>query len=224
MDPTLPVHIRWQGKTVGPFTAEQLRELIPTGAVTPATEIALEPEGPWVRLDTVPLGGAVFPTVAFKTPAYERANTADSAPIDLRDVIAAAQRPASPTPPAAPAPPARPVSAEHDVPSLLRFNQTLDEKRGGYVLAPKPKRRSRRRRDYALLLLLVGVPLFLILFLNPVRDAWTRTHGLRFFGEGGTILTQVFLGNPYVAVWGIGGFIFFAGALTWIMYYVMDDY
>lgn len=223
MDPTLPVHLRWQGKVVGPFSAEQLRELIPTGAVTPESEVAPEPEGPWARLDTLPLGRLLWPAVNFKIPAYERANTADTPPIDLRDVIAAANGPASQTPPTPPAP-AQPVSAEHDVPSLLRANQAADEQRGHFTLAPKPRRRSRRRRDYAILLLVAGIPLFLLIFLHPVQDAWARTHGLRILGEGGAIFSQVLLGNPYVAVWGIGGFVFYACALGWILFFVMDDY
>lgn len=219
MDPTLPVYLRWQGKTVGPFTAEQLRELIPTGAVTPDTEIALEPEGPWVRLDSVPLGGAVFPTVAFKTPTYERANTADTAPIDLRDIIAAAQRPASSVPPAtsaSPAAQARPVSAEHDVPSLLRFNQTLDEQRGGYVLTPKPKRRSRRRRDFSTLIVGGGLLIYGFLFSQAMPSSTAMGLGL--------FLQLTLQNSPFFMLFATVCFAFYGSALYWIMYVVMDDY
>lgn len=222
MDPTLPVHLRWQGKVVGPFSAEQLRELIPTGAVTPASEISLEPEGPWVRLETVPLGGAVFPTVNFKTPTYERANTRDSAPIDLRDIITAAQRPAGAAPPPRPVP-TPPVSAEHDVPSLLRFNQAIDEKRGLFAIAPKIARRSRRRRDYFILLFGVGALIFVVLLCESVLAVSIQTMAARMPDQFWPILTQVLFHSP-ILLWGVASFTFYAVALTWLMYVLMDDY
>ncbi len=221
MDPTPTVFIRWQGKPTGPFSAEQLRELIASGAVTPATDSAPEPAGPWTRLDAGPLRSALFPSVTFKTPTYERTNTSASPTIDLHDVIAAAQRP---TPPSAlPLAPARPASAEHDVASLLLFNQAIEKKHGRFTLAPHRPRKSRRLRDYLVLLFGIGGLIFAILIVEAMFAVSMQTMASRMPDQFWPVFTKVLFHSPIMA-WGLACFTFYAAALTWLMFGLMDDY
>lgn len=222
MDSTPTVYIRWQGKPAGPFSAEQLRELLAGGTVTPATEAAPEPEGPWAPLEAGPLRGELFPSVAFKIPAYERTNTSASPAIDLRDVIAAAQAP-GPAAPVTPPAPGRPVSAEHDVASLLHFNRAIEQKHGLFTLEPVPVRRSRRRRDYFVLLTLIGSAIFTLLIIEAWFAVAMQTMAARMPGQFWAMFGQVLFHSPLLA-WGLACFCFFLGALTWLMFGLMDDY
>jgi hypothetical protein len=226
MEPSQFVLIRWQGKAVGPFSLEQLRELAAGGALTPATEVAPEAEGPWARIETLPLGAVLFPpppTVTFKVPDYERANRAATPPINLKDLIAAANRPlAAPPGGTAPAPPA-PTSAEHDVNSLLRFNYEIDRKRGHFKLPPLPARRSRRTRDYLVLLFGIGVLIFTVLGFEAVLAVSLQVMAAQMPDQFWPILNMVLFHSPIMA-WGLAAFFFYWVALTWLMFGLMDDY
>jgi hypothetical protein len=92
-----------------------------------------------------------------------------------------------------------PKSSEtSDVHAMLRDNLERENAAGLNDVTLPPKKRSRRKRDYWLMLL-------------PVNAffAW------RAFGPGASVVTLVY---------GIGGMAFFTAALTWVMWFVLDDY
>ena len=226
MEPPHPVLIRWQGKPVGPFSLEQLRELSASGAVTAATEVAPDTDGPWARLDTLPLGAVLFPpapTVAFKVPDYARANHAAQPPIDLNDLIAAANRPLAAPPGAAAPAPAAPASAPHDVHSVLKFNYELDRKRGHFKVPAVLARRSRRRRDYFLLLFGIGGLIFTVLAGEAVLAVSLQVMAAGMIDQFWPVLDMVLFHSPIMA-WGLAAFFFYAVALTWLMFGLMADY
>jgi len=228
MDSIPPVHIRWQDKIVGPFSVEQLRELAAGGGVTPATEVANDTAGPWARLDALPLGAVLFPpppAVAFRVQDYERANTGASPPLHLADIIAAANQPIGKRPAGvAPAPPApAAVSAEHDVRSLLRFNYEIDRRRGRFHLPPLRARPSRRRRDYLLLLAGGGGLILALLTAEAVVCVSVQTLAARMPDQFWPLLREVLFHSPMFA-FGAAMFSFYAVALGWLMFYVMDEH
>ena len=93
--PTL--FIRMQGKARGPFALEQLRELVAGGSITPDTEAAVNPEGPWGPLQSFPVRVLLFSQGApLKSSEFDRANLGTTPPVDHHALIAAANRPAIP--------------------------------------------------------------------------------------------------------------------------------
>ncbi len=91
-----------------------------------------------------------------------------------------------------------PTPQENDVHAMLRANLARADAAGLNDLAPPPKRRSRRKRDYFLVL----VPMNL------------------FFG-------YMALGpsaNAVSLVYGLAGIVVGTCGLTWVMWFVMDDY
>ena len=95
--------------------------------------------------------------------------------------------------------PATPLATpQNDVHALLRENHERATALGLNEVAPRPKRMSRRKRDY--FLLLIPVDAFL---------AYTA------FGPQANVMSLVY---------GLGGIIFFSLGLTWVMWFVMDDY
>ncbi len=99
----------------------------------------------------------------------------------------------------APAPrPPQAKAAENDVHGILRDNLDRANAAGLNDLAPKLRRRSRRKRDYWLLLLTVSAFLAFIVF-GPYA-------------------------NPMTKLYGLAGFVIFTLGLTWVMWFVMDDY
>lgn len=220
MNPNQTVHIRWQGKPVGPFSLEQLRELAASNAITPATEVAAETAGPWARIETLPLNTTLF-SAAANRPNFHRANTNSSPPINLHDIIAAANR-SAPTS-SQPIAPSKPISAEHDVSALLQFNHEIEKKRGLFTLAPKVARKSRRGRDYRRLLFGVGALIFMILSFEAVLAVSLQTMAARMPDQFWPILWQVLFHSPILA-WGVAMFAFYAIALGWLMFGLMDDY
>jgi len=97
-------------------------------------------------------------------------------------------------------PPARPAEppAENEVHEILRANLERAKEDGLDELILRPKRLSRRKQDYWLLLI-GGNVLFAGLVLLMAKN----------------IVSLVFGGS---------GMIFYSLALTWIMWFVMDDY
>jgi hypothetical protein len=91
-----------------------------------------------------------------------------------------------------------PVNRDNEVHGMLRDNLAQADAAGLNTLAPKPKRRSRRKRDFWLLL--IPVDLFLLFMA---------------FGPHTTVITFVY---------GIGGLGLYTAALTWVMWFVIDDY
>jgi len=100
-------------------------------------------------------------------------------------------------------PPARPpgptpVAPINDVQALLRDDAARVQATGINELAPLPRRRSRRTRDYWLLVLSLNAFFGLVAF-GPYR-------------------------NPMTLTYGIAGMIIVTLGLTWVMWFVMDDY
>lgn len=89
-------------------------------------------------------------------------------------------------------------SADHDVYALRRQIREREQAAGLDNLVTRPKRRSRRRRDYWLLLLASNV----------------------VFGT----LALLGRGNPAVFISGLAGAIILSIGLTWVMWFIMDDY
>ncbi|MDB6127291.1 MAG: hypothetical protein JWM35_1187 [Verrucomicrobia bacterium] len=138
----------------------------------------------------------------FKPTEFERTNRSldeeDSiAPIDVRDLFkasTAARPPASAKPPAAPS---APTPAANDVHAILESNLKHANEAGENEVSLRPKPPSRRKRDYWLLL--VASNLFFIVCMAVARNI-----GASVFGGAGMILVSI--------------------GLTWVMWFVMDDY
>lgn len=226
MEPSQSVLIRWQGRIVGPFSLEQLRELTAGGAVTPATEVAPDTGGPWARIETLPLGNVLFPpppTVTFKVRDYERANRNTSPPITLEDIIAAANKhaPAKPASPVPTSPAPVVASAEHDVNSLLRFNYEIDRRRGHFKLPALLASPSRRRRDYFMLLAGGGALIFAVLVAEAFIGVQVQVLAAQMPDQLWPIFRQVLFHSPLMA-FGLAMFSFYVVALGWLMFFVMD--
>jgi hypothetical protein len=86
-----------------------------------------------------------------------------------------------------------------DVHEILRDNLARAQAAGLNDLTPTPTRRSRRRRDYWFLLITANL----------------------FFG---LIAVRSGPGAPIVFVSALAGMAIVSSALTWVMWFVMDDY
>ena len=86
----------------------------------------------------------------------------------------------------------------NDVHAILADNLARANAAGLNTLAPKPKRRSRRTRDY----FLVMIPLNAFLGFAAVGP----------------------YANAVTFVYGLAGMILFSIALTWVMFFIVDDY
>lgn len=87
---------------------------------------------------------------------------------------------------------------KNEVHGILKENLNIANAAGLNELAPKPKRRSRRTRDY----------FFVVIPLNAF-------FGFAAFGP---------YSNAISFVYGVGGMIFSTVGITWVMFFVMDDY
>lgn len=92
-----------------------------------------------------------------------------------------------------------PVNRANEVHDMLELNRRLARQSGAFDLKPLPPRRSRRKRDFWLMVIVVN--LFCVGFTAAVS---------RF--------------SPIVMLYGFACGCFFTGALSWIMWVVMDDY
>lgn len=96
-------------------------------------------------------------------------------------------------------PPALAAAAPtNDVQALLRDEAARMRTAGVGAVVPRPRRRSRRTRDFWLLLLAAN-GFFAFTAFGPYRNPMTLTYGI-----GGMILSTI--------------------SLTWVMWFVMDDY
>jgi hypothetical protein len=100
-------------------------------------------------------------------------------------------------PPTRPPVPASPAPV-NDVQALLREDAARLRDTGVNELAPLPRRRSLRRRDYWLLVISLNAFFGFVAF-GPYRNPMTLTYGI-----AGMIITTL--------------------GLTWVMWFVMDDY
>lgn len=96
-------------------------------------------------------------------------------------------------------PPSAPrAAADNDVHAMLRANLERRRAAGLEELPPPPPRRSRRKRDYWLVLIPVD------LFFAAVLVAPGASTGMKMYA--------------------LGGLVIFTIGLTWVMWFVMDDY
>lgn len=114
--------------------------------------------------------------------------------IDVRDHFQSAAAMTPPPPAGAP----RAKSAANDVHAILRDNLARADAAGLNDFAPPSRKRSRRKRDYWLLLLTVNA-LFAFVAFGPYS-------------------------NPMTQLYALAGFIMFSLGLTWVMWFVFDDY
>ena len=95
-----------------------------------------------------------------------------------------------------PAPAAEP--SPNDVHRMLHENRAVEKEAGLDELAPKPRKKSRRKRDYFLLMAV----------------------GNAFFGS---VILKYGLLN-IAGIYAFSGIIFFSVSLTWVMWFIVDDY
>jgi len=160
------IFVRIGGALRGPFAPAQLRELAEVAVITPATEAAGTPAGPWTRLEALPWSAPLFPRraeIGFKPAAFEKANRDSAPPVDHRELIAHANRPPPPgateraaeRQAAAGPDPARKIEAPNEVLEMVQGVARREAE-----LAPPPilqiKRRGRRRLVHYLVLLVAG--------------------------------------------------------------------
>lgn len=118
--------------------------------------------------------------------------------IDLRALINSAQAPRPPGAPPAPTPGAAQGSADNDVQALLRANEA-HETAARLPTPPRPPRpASRRKRDY---------------FITLIGGNLLLAAAVVISGK-----------NVIVLAYGGAGMIVLTLGLTWIMWFVMDDY
>lgn len=86
----------------------------------------------------------------------------------------------------------------NEVHAVLAANHARANAAGLNQVAPRPRRPSRRKRDYWLLLVSLNACFAFVAF-GPFR-------------------------NPMTFVYGLAGMILFSVGLTWVMWFVMDDY
>ena len=96
------------------------------------------------------------------------------------------------------APTATPTPVPTDVYQVLRDNLARENAAGLNVVRPVPKRPSRRKRDFWLVLI------------------------------GGNLAIMASVGftsiNVMTVIYGFAGVILLSSGLTWVMWFVMDDY
>ncbi len=132
-----------------------------------------------------------------KPTEFERVNRpADATPGNAPIDVRQLYKQANASPPLQKASP--PPAAENDVHAILRANVDEAKAQGHYDVIPERQRVSRRTRDFWMLLI------------------------------GGNVLMvgalAVLHRNPVTLVFGFSAMVFCSLALTWVMWFVMDDY
>lgn len=89
-------------------------------------------------------------------------------------------------------------SMEHDIFAMLQQNRTIEKQLGKDEIEIAPKKKSRRKGDYWLVL--VGGNLLILGLVAMTRF------------------------NPISAIFGGAGMIILTLSLTWVMWFVLDDY
>lgn len=168
--------VRMGDEVRGPYAIAQLQQLAEVDVITPATEAAASSAGPWEKLEAMAVAAVVFPprrNLGFKAAEFTVDNRSSAAPVDLRDVIAAANAPA--LPPGANRTIARVTAAEsgktpdaaNEVSAMVREVGRKEAEFAPPPPPPKPRRPSRR-------LVFVGV---LALLGNAVLVAIPVAYG-----------------------------------------------
>lgn len=94
----------------------------------------------------------------------------------------------------------KPAPETNDVHAMLQQNVARATNAGLNELAEKPPRRSRRARDYWFLMI-SGNALLILLFVGAVASR-----------------------NAFLMAFSAGGIGLLSAGLTWVMWFVMDDY
>lgn len=133
-------------------------------------------------------------------PAPDATGAPDPGPVAVDpgpiDVRAMYEQAATPGPALGSA--ARSATSENDVHVLLRINAARDEAAGLNRIKPKPRRPSRRKRDYWISLL----------------------------GSNGIVVGTLFLVGPNLvsALFAFAGVVILTCSMTWIFWFILDDY
>lgn len=171
----------------GPYGVEQLRDLAEVGVLTPATPAAVEKTGPWGTLEAHPAHAVIFPARAqlgFKVKeivALNRKLTEEAAPVDVKEMIAAAEVPGkilklTPQQAALEAVTERPVVAPNEVEEMVRAVREVEAKFAPPPPPPPPWRPSGRFKLCAGLALLGTGGIFAIpFFYGAWADLWSMT-------------------------------------------------
>lgn len=219
MDSAPTWYVRLNGKTHGPLVDEDLRQLITEGFLDRASEVASSTEGPWTDLESSLAASRVSPAAS---RLIQRDNPPGGTPLRIEDLIAASnlRRPvSSPSNNSAP----QPASAAHDVASLLALNLHVDKLHGLNRLKPVPRPASRRRRDYLVLMSLIGALIFLVLLAEIFIGVQLQVLAAKMPDQLWPMFRFVAFHSPLFA-WGLAAFSFYAIALGWLMFWVMDEY
>jgi hypothetical protein len=94
----------------------------------------------------------------------------------------------------------KPATKENDVHAMLRDNLARADGAGLNDLSAQPKRPSRRKRDYWFLMI-GGNAVLALLFAGAVKD-----------------------GNAFMMAFSAAGIGAISAGITWVMWFVMDDY
>jgi predicted phage tail protein len=95
-------------------------------------------------------------------------------------------------------PTATPTPAPTDVHQMLRDNLARENAAGMNVVKPVPPRRSRRKRDFWLMIVLGNLTIAALVLVTG--------------------------GNLGAVLLGSAGIVGLSASLTWVMWFVMDDY
>lgn len=187
MNPTPSFFVRVGAEVRGPYDAGQLKELAEVGVISPATEAAVERVGPWETIAMHPERERIFPVRAelgFKATEFAVLNrklTEDAAPVNVQEMIAAAEVPGKilkPSPrQAAEAPPVEkaPVTP-NEVEEMVRAVREVEAKFAPPPRPPPPWRPSGRLKVcVGLALLGNGGILAIPFFYGAWADLWSMT-------------------------------------------------
>lgn len=185
MEPSRNYVVRIAGEVRGPMGVEQMRDLASVDVVTPETEIAVDPAGPWAKIATLPIFPDVFPErrgLAFKSRQFEEINRDSTPAVDLDQAIEQSQRmPASfRGREVVVKPQGLGVTLASDKPSDV-LEMVLDVNRRVAANAPPPpppppvKSRFRRWPWFAALSLIGSGGIFSIPLLYEGYDDWSVT-------------------------------------------------
>jgi hypothetical protein len=99
MNPTPHLFVRVGSETRGPYGTAQLRELADVAVITPSTDAAETPAGPWSPLGSTAEAGLIFPPrpeLGFKGREIVRLNRDSAPPVVLQELIDTVCRPLTP--------------------------------------------------------------------------------------------------------------------------------
>lgn len=144
--------------------------------------------------------------------------TPDSGRITVRDLFNQAQMGG---PLLAKDPP--PAGPKNDVHAMLAENLARADALGLNDVAPPKYGHHRRRRDY-IVLVITGNLFFAVIYAVEMFIGFqVQCLAARMPNEFGN-LVRFALTHPASYAMGLVGMVFYTGALTWLMYGVMDDY